>query len=69
MDKKNKLPERPFRARVHECWDNFLKGEAALRQLIDQRADSEKIAEQLDALLTPAFETVYGEVGFNGKKV
>lgn len=62
------LFERPFRVRVLECWDNFLKGEATLRQLIDQKADSEKIAEQLDDLLTPAFETVYAEVGFNGKK-
>ena len=68
MDIKSKLSERPFRVRVHECWENFLKGEAALRQLIDQKADSEKIAGQLDNLLTPAFETVYAEVGFNGKK-
>lgn len=68
MDKSLPLFERPFRTRVRECWEHFSKGEARLRQLIDQKADSESITEQLDALLTPAFEIVYAEVGFNGEK-
>ena len=68
MDKKNELSPKPFRERVTECWEVFSRGEATLRQLIDQKADSEQITEQLDALLTPAFDRVYAEVGFNGEK-
>lgn len=75
MNKKNvqtdiSLPlfQKPFRERVIECWEIFSRGEAKLRQLIDQKAGSELITEQLDALLTPAFDSVYAEVGFNGKK-
>ena len=68
MDKKNELSPKPFRERVTECWEVFSRGEATLRQLIDQTADSEQITEQLDALLTPAFDRVYAEVGFNGEK-
>ncbi|MDE7203603.1 MAG: hypothetical protein K2O91_17300 [Lachnospiraceae bacterium] len=75
MNKKNEqvdqsLPlfQRPFRTRVSECWETFSKGEAKLRLLIDQKADSESITELLDSLLTPAFEIVYAEVGFNGEK-
>lgn len=58
----------PFRVRVHECWEKFLKGEEKLRTLIDQKADSEMIAERFADLLAPAFEDVYAEVGFNGEK-
>lgn len=60
--------DRPFRARVGACWETFAKGETKLRQLIDEKAGSEAITKQLDALLTPAFEQVYAEVGFNGTK-
>ncbi len=60
--------QNPFREKVSACWEIFSKGEAKLRQLIDQKADSESITAQLDALLTPAFDTVYAEVGFNGEK-
>lgn len=67
-DRNLPLFQRPFRTRVRECWEHFAKNEARLRQLIDQKADSELITEQLDALLTPAFEIVYAEVGFNGEK-
>lgn len=75
MNKKNEqtdisLPlfQKTFRERVIECWEIFSRGEAKLRQLIDQKAGSELITEQLDALLTPAFDRVYAEVGFNGEK-
>lgn len=75
MDEKDKqvdvsLPlfQRPFRVRVRESWENFQAGEERLRSFIDQKADSEVIAEQLGALLAPVFEEVYAEVGFNGEK-
>ncbi len=57
-----------FRLRVHACWEHFLQGEEQLRQLIDQKADSEAIAERIASLLTPAFNDVSAEVGFNGEK-
>ena len=60
--------QRPFRVRVREGWETFSKGEAKLRQLIDKKAGSDAVTGQLDALLTPVFEVVYAEVGFNGEK-
>lgn len=62
------LFQRPFRVRVREGWEKFLKGEEKLRALIDRKADSEVIAEYFADLLAPAFEDVYAEVGFNGEK-
>lgn len=62
------LFERPFRTRVREGWENFLKDEAKLRQMIDKKADSERIMKQLDTLLSSVFKEVYAEVGFNGEK-
>lgn len=70
-DQRNKsfpLFEIPFRRRVEEGWKNFLKGEAELRQLIDERADSEEIGEQLEILLCPVITKVYAEVGFHEGK-
>lgn len=60
--------QRPFRVRVREGWDKFLRGEEKLRELIDQKAGSEMIAEYFADLLAPAFENVFAEVGFNGEK-
>lgn len=62
------LFKRPFSARVREGWENFLKKEKKLRRLIDRRADSEEIGEQLEVLLSPVFEVVYAEVGFHEGK-
>lgn len=67
-DIKKQTFQKPFRERVSECWETFSSGEAKLRQRIDQKAGSEQITELLDALLTPAFDRVYAEVGFNGEK-
>ncbi|MBD5552613.1 MAG: hypothetical protein HDQ96_15840 [Lachnospiraceae bacterium] len=60
--------KRPFSVRVREGWENFLKKEKKLRRLIDRHADSEKIGEQLEKLLSPVFEVVYAEVGFHEGK-
>ena len=60
--------QRPFRMRVREGWEKFLKGVEKLRALIDQKADGEVIGECFADLLSPAFEKVYAEVGFNGEK-
>lgn len=68
VDMSLPLFQRPFRVRVREGWEKFLKGEEKLRALIDQKADSEVIAEYFADLLSPAFEDVYAEVGFNGEK-
>lgn len=62
------LFERPFRKRVRDSWETFVKGEEKLRKLIDKNTDSDVIVEHLDTLLTPAFEEIYAEVGFNGEK-
>ena len=60
--------DKPFRVRVDECWKNFLKEEAVLRQLIDNKADREQISEELHKLLSPAFARTYAEVGRKGDK-
>lgn len=60
--------DKPFRIRVDECWKNFVKEEAVLRQLIDNKADSEQISEELHKLLSPAFAGTYAEVGRKGDK-
>ncbi len=62
------LFELPFDRRVEEGWKHFLKEEAELRRLIDERADSEEISEQLEILLCPVFTVVYAEVGFHEGK-
>lgn len=66
--KKNEKQFQSFRLRVHACWEHFLQGEEQLRQLIDQKTDSEVIAQKIASLLTPAFNDVSAEVGFNGEK-
>lgn len=60
--------EKQFSVRVHEGWENFVKGEAKLRELIDKNLDSNITIDYLATLLSPAFEEVYAEVGFNGEK-
>lgn len=62
------LFEMPFGRRVEEGWKIFLKEEAELRRLIDERADSEQIGEQLEILLCPVFTEVYAEVGLHEGK-
>ncbi len=62
------LFEIPFRERVREGWKNFMKDEAELRRLIDERAGGEEIGEQLEILLCPVFTEVYAEVGFHEGK-
>ena len=60
--------DKSFRVRVAECWENFVKEEAVLRQFIDSKADREQISEQLHKLLSPAFSRTYAEVGRKGDK-
>ena len=60
--------DRSFRIRVDECWKNFVKEEAVLRQLIDSKADREQISEEIHKLLSPAFAGTYAEVGRKGDK-
>lgn len=67
VDMSLPLFQAPFRVRVREGWENFLKGEEKLRALIDQKADPKDIAELLASLLAPAFEDTCVEVGFNGE--
>ena len=69
MDQKE-LPlfEVPFQRRVWQCWEVFLQGEEELRRLIDQKAESDVIMDKLNELLSPAFDAVYAEVGFNWEK-
>lgn len=62
------LFERPFRTKVLEGWRMFFEKEEKLRKLIDERAGWEMIAKYLEYLLSPVFEEVYAEVGFNEGK-
>lgn len=59
---------KPFRQRVKEGWDSFLAGEANLRELIKRREQGEKVAGICAELLSPAFENICFEMGFNGEK-
>ncbi len=67
-DKSLPLFEIPFSERVREGWKHFLKEEAELRRLIDERAGGEEIGEQLEILLCHVFTEVYAEVGFHEGK-
>ena len=60
--------DKSFRARVEECWKNFVKEEAVLRQLIDAKEDQGKVVEKLHNLLSPAFAGTYAEVGRKSDK-
>lgn len=64
---KNEL-ERPFSERVKEGWQTFLKGEAALRQKIDEKQDSDELVAACLELLNPAFQDICFEMGYNGEK-
>lgn len=67
-DKVLPLFQKPFRTRVQEGWEHFLKEEGKLRQLMDSKADSQVMMEQLTALLDPIFDKVSAEVGAHGGK-
>lgn len=64
---KNEL-ERPFSERVKEGWQTFLKGEAALRQKIDEKRNSDELVAACLELLNPIFHDICFEMGYNGEK-
>ena len=57
-----------FRQRVEICWNEFVKEEAVLRQLIDTKAEPDRVSAELHKLLSTAFKDTYAEVGYNGEK-
>ena len=66
MSDKNAVSyEVPFKNRVQACWALFAEKESELRDLIDQKQDSDIITDKLNEMLSPAFSLVYAEVGFN----
>ena len=67
-DKALPVFEKPFKKRVEECWDNFLKEEHVLRELIDGKAGQQAVSAKMAELLSPAFAETFAEVGYNGSK-
>lgn len=59
---------RPFRKRTELGWASFLEGEEKLRAMLDEKKHGDELAEYCAKLLAPAFEEIYFEIGFNGKK-
>lgn len=64
---KNEM-EHPFCERVTEGWQIFLKGEALLRQKIDEKQNSDELVETCLTLLHPVFQDICFEMGYNGEK-
>ena len=62
------FPDKSFRQRVELLWKDFVKEEASIRQLIDNKAESNLISDKLHEILSEAFESVYFEAGRNGDK-
>lgn len=62
------LAIRPFRARAAEGWASFLSGEAALRRMLEEKQDGERLMERCGELLAPAFSDVCFELGCGGAK-
>ncbi len=60
--------EHPFCERVKEGWQIFLKGEALLRQKIDEKQNSDELVETCLTLLHPVFQDICFEMGYNGEK-
>lgn len=57
-----------FAQRIKDGWEKFAAGEAELRRLISEKADSDSITGLCRELLSGAFADVCFEVGFNGEK-
>lgn len=60
--------DRSFRQRIKDGWAKFAEGEAELRRLISEKADSDEITECCHSLLEDTFTDFCFEVGFNGEK-
>lgn len=60
--------DRSFRQRIENGWGRFAEGEAELRRLISENADSDDITDCCNELLSETFTNVCFEVGFNGEK-
>lgn len=63
---KGKTPS--FKQRVNEFWDEFLKEEVKIRQLMEDKVDAETLIEALSKIIEKAFNDVAFEVGHNGQK-
>lgn len=60
--------DKSFAQRIKDGWEKFAAGEAELRRLISEKADSDDITGCCSELLSEAFAAPYYEVGFNGEK-
>lgn len=60
--------DKNFSQRVEDGWKKFAAGEEKLRQLISEKADSNKITDYCDELLSETFTDCCFELGFNGEK-
>ncbi len=59
---------KSFRERTEEGWAAFFAGEAELRAAMDAKESGDELMERAANLLSPAFEDVAFELGFNGEK-
>lgn len=60
--------EKNFAQRIKDGWARFAEGEAELRRLISEKAESSEITDCCNDLLSETFTEVCFEVGFNGEK-
>lgn len=57
-----------FRQRVNEFWNEFLKEEASIKQLMADKVDADTLIGALNKIIEKAFNDVAFEVGHNGQK-
>lgn len=60
--------KKSFSKRIKDGWEKFAEGEAELRRLISEKADSDDITGCCYELLEDTFVNPCFEVGFNGEK-
>ena len=63
--------DKSFRERTEEAWAAFVKEEAELRSLMDQKDQEQggnRILKKCGDILHLAFKDIAFELGFNGKK-
>ena len=63
-----KQQTQSFRQRTTDFWNIFVKNEATIRKMIDEKAEANDLIEELKTIIETAFFDVAFEVGHNGTK-
>lgn len=56
---------KSFKERVNDFWKHFEKEEASIRELMDAKAESNKLIDRVNEVLSVAFNNAYFELGQN----